>query len=130
MSTITNQINWPVAETRTFTVVNITAYKYYRLDMLNTAGAGNLGVARLQMFGKPDRVFICNGLLNYCKMTVSTMQASKLIDLQSLGSLSAGVIERRQGTSVIMDTTTAWSDLGSLTFPVNQTGRVIVRRIV
>lgn len=130
LSTITNQINWPVAETRTFTVVNITAYKYYRLDMLNTAGAGNLGVARLQMFGKPDRVFICNGLLNYCKMTVSTMQASKLIDLQSLGSLSAGVIERRQGTSVIMDTTTAWSDLGSLTFPVNQTGRVIVRRIV
>lgn len=69
------------------------------------------------------------GLAYRLNGTISTLTNNKSIEFSGLFKQASQVYSKR-GYSVASGTTTAWTSLGTLSFPIAQSGKVIITRIV
>ena len=74
----------------------------------------------------------------YIKFTASTKTASKSVEYSTFGYTGTSTYINRgfcgwqatASTQTAADTTTAWSSLGTLAFPVASTGRILIKRLM
>lgn len=77
--------------------------------------------------GTFDNFWVAEGRCDLAKLEISTITKTKASLVQSTGytTFRAPVI----GNSSWEDTTTAWTSLGTITFPFAQSGTILIRRI-
>ena len=104
--------------------ISTIKYRKHTIPMNNTA------TESIQQASSQSSMFIGAYLVNAAHFKVTTRTVNKTITGNAITSYSSEKDYAYDFFSVWEDTTTAWTSLGTITFPVAQSGTVTIRRII
>lgn len=91
---------------------------------------GTAGITSQQIGTTATTFVISNSLSVSVKLNISTKTTSKFISSSSFRRDSATQFYYSVYQNNWLDTTTAWSSLGTITFPFAQSGKIVIKRVV
>jgi hypothetical protein len=116
---------------------NTNFFISHTIQEVGTVGAGSAGVGAVQQYR--DGFVLSDGIeVGFCSAKISTKTTSKRTTYVNEGTQSNAASGFTTGSSkwvatastqTTPDTTTAWTSLGTVTFPVAATGRIYIRRL-
>lgn len=113
----------------TVTAGTIDLVKYY-IAYLSTATPASATISGVLNGTTLTSFVLCDHILVKSHMEVSTITNSKTIHLENLQRNSSTQFYVSKIYLNWLDTTTAWTSLGTITFPFSQSGKIVVKRII
>ena len=94
------------------------------------SGSGSSSFYGYEWAGTSSAILTANGGTVKAVAQVSTFTNSKTLSVSGFALRSPTVTQRETLQTLWNDTTTAWTSLGTITFPFAQSGTVVIRRII
>jgi hypothetical protein len=103
---------------------NLSQSSYISIIYENGAGPSRLSSTTSTNFQLGE------GRINMASFKLNTFTISKASSGLSQASLTSGNVMSQVLHNYLNDTTTPWTSLGTITFPFNQSGKIIIKRII
>lgn len=104
-------------------VINNTALSY-------TTGSSSSSPSGWSAGGSGSAPIIGNGSPLKINIKVSTLVKSKTVLAHGVVIRNGTTLQQELTASIWNDTTTPWTSLGTITFPIAQAGKIIIKRII